>query len=69
MKTEKLTDWGDCCSDKNCSKDICKKSHGILTIEEIRVVNNANLISDFMVHCKEEGISIPDSMFESFFNA
>jgi hypothetical protein len=37
--------------------------------EEIKTDRNANVVSSFMEHCKENGIEIPDSLFESYFDA
>lgn len=31
--------------------------------------HNTNVVSQFMCHCKEEGLEIPDSLFESYFGA
>lgn len=37
--------------------------------EETRTNRNAHVVSGFIEHCAENGINIPDSVFESFFNA
>ena len=31
--------------------------------------HNTNVVSQFMYHCKGEGYDLPDSLFESFFDA
>lgn len=37
--------------------------------EETRADRNTNVVAQFMEHCKENGLEIPDSFFESFFDA
>lgn len=37
--------------------------------EETKLERNTNVVASFMEHCKEEGIEIPDTMFESYFGA
>ena len=37
--------------------------------EEQRSIRNSEIIAGFMDHCKEEGLTIPDKYFESYFNA
>ena len=37
--------------------------------EETKTDKNAELISSFMEHCKQNGTDIKDELFESFFNA
>ena len=37
--------------------------------EEQKTEHNTNVVSGFMEHCKNEGLEIPESMFESYFNA
>ncbi len=37
--------------------------------EEMKTERNTNVVASFMEHCKEEGIEIPDTMFESYFGA
>ena len=37
--------------------------------EEEKTERNANVVSSFMEHCKENGMVIPDTMFESYFGA
>lgn len=36
--------------------------------EEITTEHNTKVVSSFMDHCKENGIEIPDSLFESYFD-
>ncbi|MGV6830483.1 MAG: hypothetical protein ACWA5P_02835 [bacterium] len=40
-----------------------------MAIQEQLTDHNANVVSAFIEHCKENGIEIPDSIFETFFNA
>ena len=37
--------------------------------EEQKTNHNTKVVSSFIDHCKQKGIEIPDSAFESFFNA
>lgn len=37
--------------------------------EEKKTEHNTNVVSQFMEHCREEGLVIPDRHFETFFNA
>lgn len=37
--------------------------------EEELTEHNTKVVASFMEHCKEEGIDIPDTMFETYFNA
>lgn len=37
--------------------------------EEEKMERNGKVVAQFMEHCKDEGIEIPDSMYESYFNA
>lgn len=37
--------------------------------EEWRTERNMNVVAQFMEHCKEQGVKIPDTAFESFFDA
>lgn len=37
--------------------------------EEEKTTYNANVVASFMEHCKENGLVIPDLLFESYFNA
>lgn len=37
--------------------------------EEKRTEHNTNVVAQFMHHCQEDGLAIPDRYFESFFNA
>lgn len=36
---------------------------------EWKTDRNANVVADFMEHCKENGVTIPDTLFESYFDA
>jgi hypothetical protein len=45
-----------------------KKKLELRKIEET-THKNAELIASFMEHCKQGGVSIHESLFESFFNA
>jgi len=36
---------------------------------EEKTITNMGIVSDFMEHCKEKGLVIPDKYFESYFNA
>lgn len=36
---------------------------------ETKTDRNANVVADFMEHCKENGLEIPDTFFESYFDA
>jgi len=42
-----------------------------LTYEDMesKTERNAKVVADFMEHCKENGLEIPDSFFESYFDA
>ena len=37
--------------------------------EEQKTEHNSNVVASFMEHCKEQGINIPNSAFETYFNA
>lgn len=37
--------------------------------EEEKTERNVSVVNSFMEHCKENGIEIPDSLFESYFDA
>ena len=37
--------------------------------EEQLTAHNANVVASFMNHCKDNGVDIPDNLFESYFNA
>jgi len=37
--------------------------------EEFKTERNTKVVSSFIDHCKENGIEIPDSLFESYFDA
>lgn len=65
-----IDEIGPCqfCHEKNDAlKNTGPKTEDEL-IEE-KTDRNANIISSFMEHCKQNGFIIPDSWFESYFNA
>ena len=41
----------------------------VVSDEEVLTEHNTNVVSQFMEHCRENGITINDRMFETFFNA
>lgn len=46
-----------------------KSEEQLMKDQEELMERNGKVVSSFMEHCKNEGLEIPDSFYESFFGA